>query len=83
MFKSYHGAATLVGLASSEPGAFDRHSHHLFLKQWHAQRLAEQGLKFGLGRDDILLALASPEIGMHRVTRIGPGRTIATPMTRS
>ena len=69
-----HGAAELVGLAGREAGAFDRDLHRLFLKQRHAERLAEHLLKLGRGIVDRLLAFAPAQIGMHHVAldRTGP-----------
>src|SRR5258708_3791023 len=62
-----HGATELVGLAGREPRTFDRNPHRLFLKQWHAERLAEDPLQFGLGINGLLLPLTAPQIGMDHV----------------
>jgi hypothetical protein len=50
MLERRHGAAQLIGLRGSEAGSDHRHLHRLFLKQWHAERLAQHLLK-GWGRE--------------------------------
>lgn len=60
-----HRLAKLVGLAAGKAGADHRHPHRRFLKQRHAERLAEHRLKLGRRIFDCLLAFAPPQIGMH------------------
>ncbi len=67
MFEGRHAPSELVGLARREARAFDGDAHRLLLEERHAQGLAEHLLQLGLGIDDILLALAAAQIGMHHV----------------
>ena len=57
----------LIGLARREAGGDDGDLHRLFLKQRHAQRLAEHRLQFLRGKGDLLQPLAATQIGMHHV----------------
>ena len=91
-----HRAAQLVGLGGREFRRHDRDAHRLFLEQRHAQRLVQDGFQLvrlavlGRGRRidrlhagvaEFLAALADRDAPCS--PWIGPGRTIATSMTRS
>ncbi len=61
-----HRPPQLVGLGRREAGE-DRDLHRLFLKQRHAQRLAEHRFQFGGGKRHRLQPLPPAQIGMHHV----------------
>jgi hypothetical protein len=73
----------LIGLTRRETGAFDSNAHRLFLEEWNPECFAEHLFKLGLWIDNLLLAFATAKIRMDMSPWIGPGRTMATWMTRS
>ncbi len=60
--------------AALKPGAVDRELHELFLEQRHAERLLQARLRQRMDVGDLLLAVAAPQVGMHRTAldRAGP-----------
>ena len=75
MAEGGHGPAQPVRLLGRELGGLDRDPHRLLLEQGHAFGLAEHALELVLrpvlrGRarvEDLLLALAAAQIGVHHV----------------
>ena len=61
-----HGLAELVGLGRAEPGHVDGHLHELLLEQRHPQGLGQRPLQQGVQVGDRLLAVAAPDVGVHR-----------------
>jgi len=62
-----HGAPELVSLPRRKTGGDDGDLHRLFLKQRHAERLAEHRLQFFGGIRHVFEPLAAAQIGMHHV----------------
>ena len=62
-----HGAAQFIGFGGGEAGGDNGDFHRLFLKQWHAQRLAQDAFQLSRGVDDLLDALPAAQIGMHHI----------------
>ena len=73
MFERRHGAAQLVGLGRREARGDDGDLHRLFLKQWHAERLAEHIFELLRRIGDGLQSLAAAQIGMHHIALNGTG----------
>ena len=73
VFECCHGASKLVGFSGGEAGAFDGDPHGLFLKQRHAERLAQYRFQLGFRIRHIFLALASAQIGMDHIALDRPG----------
>ena len=72
-----HGAAQLVGFAGGEAGGHFGQLHHLFLKDWYAQRAFEHGAHGG-GRPGHFArgfggVVAAAEVGMDHVALDGAG----------
>ena len=84
-FPRGHGAAKLIGLSAGEPGGHHRQPHRLLLKKRHAERFFQHVAKFVLGIFDPGLSSPSRRFryGCTMSPWIGPGRTIATSITRS
>ena len=84
VFEGRHALAKLIRFARREAGADDRDPHRLLLKQRHAERLAEH--LFQLAASD---RRPAPSLRDGADTDApyrpgsGPGRTIATSITRS
>ncbi len=76
-------AAQLVGFARREARGDDRELHHLLLEDRHAERALEHALHVLARIGHGLQALAAAQVGMHHAALDGPGRTIATSITRS
>ena len=68
-----HGLAELVCLGRAEAGDVDGHLHELLLEQRHAEGLAQARLEQRMQVGDRLLALATPDVRMHRVALDRPG----------
>ena len=62
-----HRAAQLIGLGRREASRHHRDLHRLFLKERHAERLAENLFKRGRRILRLFLAFAAPDVGMHHV----------------
>lgn len=78
-----HRAAQFIGLAGRVPRRHHRDLHHLLLEQRHAERAAEHRLQRLRGVAHRVDALPAAQIGCTMPPWIGPGRTMATSMTRS
>ncbi len=61
-----HRLAQLVGLAGAEARGVDRDLHELLLEQRHAERLLEAALEDRVRVGDRLLAVAPPQVRVHR-----------------
>ena len=62
-----HGAAQQIRLRAREARRDDGDPHRLFLKQRHAERLAEHLLQLLRGKGNLLLAHAASQVWMHHV----------------
>ncbi len=69
-----HGAAQGVRLGRAEPRGDDGELHELFLEQRDTQGARKHRFQAGMVVGDLLLAVASPDVGVHRTTldRAGP-----------
>ena len=69
-----HRLAELIGLGGAESRAVDRELHELLLEERHAERLAQARLGERVDVGDLLLAVAAPEVRVHRsaLDRAGP-----------
>ncbi len=68
-----HVPAKLVGLARGIPGGDYRKLHYLLLKNRHAERLPEHRFEVRMWIDHRLLAVASPQVGVHHAAGDGAG----------
>ena len=66
-------AAQAVRLIGGEIRAHDGDLHRLFLKQRHAQRLAQHRAEFVRGEGHLLLSVAAADIGVDHVALNGAG----------
>ena len=80
---SRHAPAQLVRLAGREAGGDDGELHHLLLENRHPQRARQHALHRVRWIGDRIEPLTPTQVGMHHAALDGPGRTIATSMTRS
>ena len=70
--------AQTVRLFGREPRADDGNLHRLFLKERHAQRLAQHPPQFIRRETHRLFAIPPADEGMHHIALNGTGRMIAT-----
>ena len=68
-----HCLAQLVGLRRGEAGDVDRHLHELLLEQRHPEGLGQGVLEERVEVGDGFLAVAPPDVGVHRPTLDGAG----------
>ena len=68
-----HGLAEPIGLGGGEPGHVDGQLHELLLEQRDAEGLGQGRLAQGMGVGDVLLAVATPDVGVHRAALDRPG----------
>jgi hypothetical protein len=59
-----HRPAKPIRLGRGEAGTLDRNPHRLLLKQWNAQRLAEDRFKLWFRKTDRLDAVAPAQVRM-------------------
>src|SRR5829696_439702 len=78
-----HGASKLVGFRGCESGRHDSNLHGLLLEEWHAEGLLEHPLERLRRVGDRVPAFRRRRYGCTMSPWIGPGRTIATSITRS
>ena len=69
-----HRLTELVGFGRAETRAVDRELHELLLEERHTERLPQARLGERVDVGDLLLAVAAPEVRVHRATldRAGP-----------
>ena len=68
-----HRLAQPVGFPRGEAGDVDRHLHELFLEQGHAERLRQALLEQRVRVRDRFLAVAAPQVRVHRTALDGSG----------